>query len=148
MWRSRRSRRMSCTTTASRTTGRRTRAKRHSYWPSCRPSQAPRLAPPSGIAGHLPINGEDCASGVHMFSAPLVERGAVSPRLRHPLTGTRSGDPRFDGPALPVDEALVAQQVTARVVLRIGRRHALELLALHVVPLLAQVGHDRDQLLP
>src|SRR2546430_6195658 len=133
---------MSSTTTASPTTGQPTRVRRLSYLRRCKPSR-----PLRHLRRQLPTNGEEPMSSVHEFGAPLVQRSAVSPRLGDALARSGRCDPRFDGPALPVDEPLVPQQVGARMVLRIRRRDPLELLPLHVVALLSQLGDDRDKLL-
>src|SRR4029077_3103928 len=106
------------------TTARPTRARRRGCLPRCRDDG--RLA--------------------HVFAAPGFEGRAVAPRLRPAILRLRRRDPRPDRPALPVNEPLVLQQVGAWMILRPWRWHALELLPLDVVTLLAQLGHDAGDL--
>src|SRR2546421_12706408 len=94
-----------------------------------------------------PATPSGCALGVHVFGTPFVQSLAVPPGLGHTRANAGRRDPWLDRPPLPVDEPLVAQQVRSRVVPRVRRRDARELLALHVVTLLAQIGDDRDALL-
>src|ERR1700674_641025 len=83
-----------------------------------------------------------------VFVQPSVQRRAVAPDLGHSVARLRGGDPRLDRPPLPVDEVFVPEKVAARVVLRVGLRHALELLPVDFVALLAERGDERDDLLP
>src|SRR4029077_15710228 len=78
---------------------------------------------------------------------PGVEIPAVNPRLPDSFTCLRGRDPRFDRPAAPVDEALVLEQLAARVVLSVGRWNTLQLLPFDALPLGSQRGDDRGDLL-
>src|SRR2546430_15537459 len=131
---------MSSTTTATRTTAPPTHERLHGFWQICRRDQPLRR-----LRRHLPINGEDRLS-IHVFAAPCFESRAVAPRLGHAVARLRSRDPRPGGPSLPVDEALVLQEIGARMVLRIWRRHTLQLLPLDVISLPAQLVDDPYEL--
>src|SRR2546427_10647895 len=85
---------------------------------------------------------------IEVLGHPRIQVGAVAPDLGHALFRLRGRDPRFRGPTPPVDQALVAKEIGARVILRIRRWHALELLPLDVVSLLAKGGHDPRELVP
>src|SRR5256885_4687764 len=161
---------MSSTTTATRTTAPPMRERLHGCWQICRLDQPLRRLrrhlpingednlrrlrrhlPINGednlrrLRRHLPINGEDRLS-IHVFAAPCFESRAVAPRLGHAVARLRSRDPRPGGPSLPVDEALVLQEIGARMVLRIWRRHTLQLLPLDVISLPAQLVDDPYEL--
>ena len=73
-------------------------------------------------------------SAFQVARQPGVQLRAVTPHLRYPVARRRRRDPGLDPPAPPVDESLVAEQVAARMVLRMGRRHALQLLPADLVP--------------
>jgi hypothetical protein len=68
-----------------------------------------------------------------MASEPGVEGLAIAPHLGNPLAGLRGRDPGADPPTLPEDQALVTEQIAARMILRIGRRDALQILAADAV---------------
>src|SRR2546423_1416881 len=146
---------MSSTTTATRTTAPPMRERLHGCWQICRLDQPLRRLrrhlPINGednlrrLRRHLPINGEDRLS-IHVFAAPCFESRAVAPRLGHAVARLRSRDPRPGGPSLPVDEALVLQEIGARMVLRIWRRPTLQLLPLDVISLPAQLVDDPYEL--
>src|SRR5487761_998820 len=87
------------------------------------------------------LNGNSC-SAVHVLGAPRVELGAIVPGPGHLLAHLGSGDPGLDVPAPEVDEPFVLQQLAARVVLRVGRRHSLELPAADLVTLLELGDND------
>src|SRR5216684_6766340 len=96
-------------------------------------------------AAPIPVYGwvrGELGASVHVLRAPCFQRRPVPPGLGHSIATLGSRDPRSGRPALPEDQALVPQQVRTRMVLRMRRRHALELLPLDVVTLLAQVGDD------
>src|ERR1700704_3513224 len=81
-------------------------------------------------------------SHIEMPGQPSVQRRPVIPGLRDPLSNGWSCDPGPDGPLLPVEKALVPEQVATLMVLRKGRGHALQLLAANVIAFLAQGTDD------
>src|ERR1051325_484867 len=158
-WPGRRRRPTRSTTTASPTTGLQMPRRRRGCWRRCRgryPRHAPtalratsplawgaRLTCPS-----LPTGvGRTQVLSVQVFGHPGVQGRAVAPDLGNSILRPRGGDPRLRRPALPVDQALVPQELGPRVILRVRRRHALELLPFQLVALLAKRGDDRNELL-
>src|SRR5207247_10851026 len=105
--------------------------------PHTRPPPSPDTSPSTGRT----------AVGVQVYCAPLVQRLAVPPGLGDARANAGRRDPGLDRPTFPADQPLVAQQVRSRVVLRVRRRDALELLAFHLITLLTQIGDNRNELL-
>src|ERR1700694_3896069 len=82
-----------------------------------------------------------------MPGEPGVQITAVPPGLRHAITRFGGCDPRARFPPLPVDQALVAEQVAARVVRGVGRRYTLQLLPGYVIFLFPQSADELAELL-
>src|SRR5262249_56327776 len=85
-------------------------------------------------------------AAVQAAGQPGVQLRSVAPCMSHTLARFCSCNPGPDLPASPVDQSLVPQQLPAGIVLRVRRRHPLQLQTAHLVLLLTQPGDDRNQL--